>query len=90
LTRRPRWSGSIVSIESASARELAKIISASTHQVRLALDALEQHKGLITHAATAVGRSMGCRQTNRLGLDPDDSRRVPDCTHKLLRLADAQ
>src|SRR6266540_5074169 len=32
------------------ARELARIISASTHQVRLALDALEQHKGLITHA----------------------------------------
>jgi predicted phosphate transport protein (TIGR00153 family) len=31
-------------------RELAQIISASTHQVRLALDALEQHKGLITHA----------------------------------------
>ena len=32
------------------ARELAQIISASTHEVRLALDALEQHKGLITHA----------------------------------------
>ena len=32
------------------ARELAKIISASTHEVRLALDALEQHKGVITHA----------------------------------------
>jgi predicted phosphate transport protein (TIGR00153 family) len=32
------------------ARELARIITASTHQVRLALDALEQHKGLITHA----------------------------------------
>jgi predicted phosphate transport protein (TIGR00153 family) len=32
------------------ARELAHIITASTHQVRLALDALEQHKGLITHA----------------------------------------
>jgi uncharacterized protein len=32
------------------ARELAQIITASTHQVRLALDALEQHKGLITHA----------------------------------------
>jgi uncharacterized protein len=32
------------------ARELAQIISASTHQVRLALDALEQNKGLITHA----------------------------------------
>jgi predicted phosphate transport protein (TIGR00153 family) len=32
------------------ARELAQVISASTHQVRLALDALEQHKGLITHA----------------------------------------
>src|ERR687888_1486507 len=32
------------------ARELAQIISASTHQIRLALDALEQHKGLITHA----------------------------------------
>ena len=31
-------------------RELAQIISASTHQVRLALEALEQHKGLITHA----------------------------------------
>jgi predicted phosphate transport protein (TIGR00153 family) len=31
-------------------RELAHVISASTHQVRLALDALEQHKGLITHA----------------------------------------
>ena len=31
-------------------RELAQIISASTHEVRLALDALEQHKGLITHA----------------------------------------
>jgi predicted phosphate transport protein (TIGR00153 family) len=32
------------------ARELAAIISASTHQVRLALEALEQNKGLITHA----------------------------------------
>jgi uncharacterized protein len=32
------------------ARELAQIITMSTHQVRLALDALEQHKGLITHA----------------------------------------
>src|ERR687886_2785267 len=32
------------------ARELAKIISSCTHQVRLALDAMEQHKGLITHA----------------------------------------
>jgi hypothetical protein len=32
------------------ARELAQIITASTHQVRLALDAMEQHKGLITHA----------------------------------------
>jgi uncharacterized protein len=32
------------------ARELAHIISASTHQVRLALEALEQHKGLTTHA----------------------------------------
>jgi predicted phosphate transport protein (TIGR00153 family) len=32
------------------ARELAQIITASTHQVRLALEALEQHKGLITHA----------------------------------------
>jgi uncharacterized protein Yka (UPF0111/DUF47 family) len=32
------------------ARELAQIITASTRQVRLALDALEKHKGLITHA----------------------------------------
>ncbi len=32
------------------ARELAHIITASTDQVRLALGALEQHKGLITHA----------------------------------------
>jgi uncharacterized protein Yka (UPF0111/DUF47 family) len=32
------------------ARELARIISASTHQVRLALEALEQHKGLTAHA----------------------------------------
>ena len=32
------------------ARELAGVISASTHQVRLALEALEQNKGLITHA----------------------------------------
>jgi predicted phosphate transport protein (TIGR00153 family) len=32
------------------AREIAQIISASTHQVRLALDALERHKGLTTHA----------------------------------------
>jgi len=32
------------------ARELATIITASTDQVRLALIALEQHKGLITHA----------------------------------------
>jgi predicted phosphate transport protein (TIGR00153 family) len=32
------------------ARELAQIITASTRQVRLALDALEQNKGLITHA----------------------------------------
>jgi uncharacterized protein len=31
-------------------RELAQIITASTDQVRLALNALEQHKGLITHA----------------------------------------
>ena len=31
-------------------RELAQVISASTHQVRLALEALEQNKGLITHA----------------------------------------
>jgi uncharacterized protein len=32
------------------ARELAHIITTCTHQVRLALEALEQHKGLITHA----------------------------------------
>jgi uncharacterized protein len=32
------------------ARELARVITLSTHQVRLALDALEQHKGLVTHA----------------------------------------
>jgi len=32
------------------ARELAVIITASTEQVRLALGALEQNKGLITHA----------------------------------------
>jgi predicted phosphate transport protein (TIGR00153 family) len=32
------------------ARELAQIITASTHEVRLALEALEQNKGLITHA----------------------------------------
>jgi predicted phosphate transport protein (TIGR00153 family) len=32
------------------ARELATIISASTRQIRLALDALEQHKGVATHA----------------------------------------
>src|SRR3954469_11083914 len=32
------------------ARELASVITASTHQVRLALEALEQNKGLITHA----------------------------------------
>ena len=32
------------------ARELAQIISASTKQVRLALDGLEQHKGLKTNA----------------------------------------
>ena len=32
------------------ARELARIITASTDQVRLGLSALEQHKGLITHA----------------------------------------
>jgi uncharacterized protein len=31
-------------------RELARIITASTDQVRLALGALEQNKGLITHA----------------------------------------
>src|SRR4029079_18294687 len=31
------------------ARELAAVISASTHQVRLALEALEQNKGLINH-----------------------------------------
>jgi len=31
-------------------RELAQIITTCTHQVRLALEALEQHKGLITHA----------------------------------------
>jgi len=32
------------------ARELAQVITASTHQVRLALDAMEQHKGLLGHA----------------------------------------
>jgi uncharacterized protein len=32
------------------ARELARIIGASTHEVRLALGALEEHKGLTTHA----------------------------------------
>ena len=32
------------------ARELASIVTASTHQVRLAVEALEQNKGLITHA----------------------------------------
>jgi uncharacterized protein len=32
------------------ARELAQIITASTRQVRLALDALEQSKGLLAHA----------------------------------------
>jgi len=32
------------------ARELARIITTSTEQVRLGLQALEQHKGLITHA----------------------------------------
>jgi uncharacterized protein len=32
------------------ARELAQIITASTDQVRLALDALEQHKGILGHA----------------------------------------
>ena len=32
------------------ARELAEIITASTHQVRLALDALEKHKGILGHA----------------------------------------
>jgi predicted phosphate transport protein (TIGR00153 family) len=32
------------------ARELARVITACTVQVRLALDALEQHKGVVTHA----------------------------------------
>jgi predicted phosphate transport protein (TIGR00153 family) len=32
------------------ARELASIVTASTHEVRLAVEALEQNKGLITHA----------------------------------------
>jgi predicted phosphate transport protein (TIGR00153 family) len=32
------------------ARELAQLITAATAQIRPALDALEQHKGLITHA----------------------------------------
>src|SRR5258705_6133270 len=32
------------------ARELARIITACTDEVRLALTALEQHKGLTTHA----------------------------------------
>ena len=32
------------------ARELAQIITASTHQVRLALDALEKQKGILGHA----------------------------------------
>jgi predicted phosphate transport protein (TIGR00153 family) len=32
------------------ARELARVITACTEQVRLALDALEQHKGVVTHA----------------------------------------
>src|ERR1043165_1302886 len=42
-------------------RDLAHVISASTHQVRLALDALEQHKGVITHAV----------EINRLGHEAD-------------------
>jgi uncharacterized protein Yka (UPF0111/DUF47 family) len=32
------------------ARELAQIITASTRQVRLALEAMEKQKGVITHA----------------------------------------
>jgi len=32
------------------ARELAQIITASTQQIRVGLEALEHHKGLITHA----------------------------------------
>jgi uncharacterized protein Yka (UPF0111/DUF47 family) len=32
------------------ARELAKIITACTKQVRLALDAMQKHKGVITHS----------------------------------------
>ena len=32
------------------ARELAQIITSSAHQVRLALDALEKHKGILGHA----------------------------------------
>jgi uncharacterized protein len=32
------------------ARELAAIVTASTHQVRLAIEALENHKGLMTNA----------------------------------------
>jgi uncharacterized protein len=32
------------------ARELARIVTTSTEQVRMALQALESHKGLITHA----------------------------------------
>src|SRR5436190_14494447 len=32
------------------ARELARVITASTEQVRLALDAMGQHKGLLGHA----------------------------------------
>src|SRR5207249_2733105 len=32
------------------ARELARIITASTDQVRLAIGAMEQHKGLMPHA----------------------------------------
>ena len=37
------------------ARELAEIITASTHQVRLALDALEKHKGILG-AAVEINR----------------------------------
>ena len=39
------------------ARELAHIISVSTHQLRLALDALENHSGIITHATSAIRSS---------------------------------
>jgi uncharacterized protein Yka (UPF0111/DUF47 family) len=57
------------------ARELAHIVTQSIKQVRLALEALQQHKGLITHAV----------EINRLENEADRTHQ-----HALKRLFDEE